>query len=305
MFITWFRRLPRPAARPESVRVARRSCRRRSSTSERRPPGCSSRVARRSGSGSRRASTAAAAAAAATGSSGPPSAVARKRAMAARYSRSSYSQEWRPSATTWVSVIDDGSGGPAGHREAAEIGERHHAVVGPVAEHDRRGDVPDRPRRADRRDRVAPRAEVDAGGDPGERPRDQPGERQPREPEGLASEAGRVGRRGDGDDSVEISVVGRGDQCTGGSHRVTQERHLTHLGSGSQPRAGCPRVGGILAHRERESLGPVAAVPADVDRQDVESGRVEDLGMREGAVTRRFPAVDQRDSRCPRRDRRE
>ena len=53
-----------------------------------------------------------------------------------------------------------------------------------------------------------------------------------------------------------------------------------------------------LAGAQRQVLGRVLAVAADVEGQAVEAGRVEEDRHRQGAVAGRFPAVDEDDARA-------
>ncbi len=57
------------------------------------------------------------------------------------------------------------------------------------------------------------------------------------------------------------------------------------------------RVGTEFAGAERQLLGRVRAVAADIEGQAVETGGVEEDGHRQRPVASRFPAVDEHDTR--------
>ena len=57
------------------------------------------------------------------------------------------------------------------------------------------------------------------------------------------------------------------------------------------------RIGPELAGAERQVLGRVGPVAADVEGQAVEAGGVEEGGHRQRPVARRLPAVDEDDAR--------
>ena len=177
---------PRAWCGPRPRRYGRCRLARTRPASDRSPPGSLSRVDRRSGSGSRTGGHGLGDAAASSGSSGPPRCVARNAAIAARYTGYSYSHECWPPSTTRVSVTASGRAARRARGEPPEVAHRHDAVVRAVDEQHRRRGSPHGVGRADRRDRVAARAEVDAGREPRERPGDgRPG-----------SAAGRAGTSG-------------------------------------------------------------------------------------------------------------
>ena len=66
-----------------------------------------------------------------------------------------------------------------------------------------------------------------------------------------------------------------------------------HLGPADQRAERRERVEPELAGADRQRLGRVRAVAADVDRQAVEAGRVQEQRVRQGPVARRFPAMDE------------
>jgi hypothetical protein len=55
------------------------------------------------------------------------------------------------------------------------------------------------------------------------------------------------------------------------------------------------RVRPELSGGQRQLLGGVGAMAANVEREDVEACRIQDLGIRQRAIARRFPAVDKQD----------
>ncbi len=198
-----------------------------------------------------------------------------------------------------------GPGGAPGLREDRDVADGHDAIVGAVDEQHRPVDGADRRRRAHRVHRVPAWLEVDAGGQPRERPGDRRRDRQPGEAERLAGQPVGVGRRGDRDHGVDRAVLGGRHQGSGRTHRVPEEPDARDLRAPPQLRDGGPSVRRVLADGHRELLRAVGAVAAHVERQHVEAGGVQDLRVRDRSIAGRFPAVDEDDARpCggPRRD---
>ena len=73
-----------------------------------------------------------------------------------------------------------------------------------------------------------------------------------------------------------------------------------HLGPREQRAERRQRVGPNSPARQRQVLGRVRAVAADVEGQAVEPGGVEEQRHRQRPVARRFPAVDEDDARARR-----
>ena len=121
---------------------------------------------------------------------------------------------------------------------------------------------------------VAARPDVDARREPGERIGDRVRDRQVGEPERLAGEPVRIGRCRGRDDGRDPRVGGAREDRPDGAHRVTGDRadSVTSGCSMSARNAG-QRVGPELAGAERQVLGRVGPVAADVEGQAVEARR--------------------------------
>ncbi len=155
----------------------------------------------------------------------------------------------------------------------------------------------DRRRRAHLRDAMAARPQVDPGGQPGERVGDRVGDRQLREAERLAREPQGVGGRRGRDDGRHPRVGGTGEDRPDRAHRVAGDGTDRDLRASEERLERGERVQPELPGADRQRLGRVGAVTADIDRQAVEPGGVEEDRVGEGPVAGRFPAVDERDTR--------
>ena len=120
--------------------------------------------------------------------------------------------------------------------------------------------------------------------------------RQPGEPEGLAGEPVRIGRPRRRDDRCDPRVRRAGEERADRAHRVAGDRPDRHLRLLDQRPEGGQRVGPEFAGAQRQLLGRVRAVAADVEGQAMEARRVEEDGHRQRPVARRFPAVDEDDA---------
>ena len=69
-------------------------------------------------------------------------------------------------------------------------------------------------------------------------------------------------------------------------------------GRSSSASKAAERVAPELAAAQRQGLGRVRPVAADVEGQAVEAGGVQEHGHRQGPVARRLPAVDEDDARA-------
>ena len=196
----------RPAGRRDRSRIATgdRACvapGRATWARVRKPPGCPSTAAKRlSASGMRSAGVAAAIVAASSGVSGPPSAVARnardRRSVGRVLVQPRVLAAGRRPASRPVPRSAPSRGRAGGRGQPRHVPERHDLVGVAVGEQDRAAVARDGPRRADVRDRVAARREVDAGRQPGQRIGDRVGDRQVGQAERLAGEPVGIGRRG-------------------------------------------------------------------------------------------------------------
>ena len=177
------------------------------------------------------------------------------------------------------------------------MGRRDDIVGGAVDQQDRLVRGRERRRGADVPDQVAARTEVDAGRQPGQRHGDRIRDRQVGEPEGQAGELVRLGRGRGRDDRRDARIRGARQQRADPAERVAGDRPDRHLRPGDQRLERGERVGPELARADRQRLGRVRAVAADVDREAVEAGGEEELGDRQGPVPGRLPAVDEGDAR--------
>ena len=174
----------------------------------------------------------------------------------------------------------------------------HHRVERPMDEEQRPRVAGDGPARRQAAHRVTARAQVDPGGELGEGRRERLGDRQPREPERLPGEPSRVGGGGRADERRAAVPGGRrGEDRPDRSEGVAEEGAAGHLGPGEERIQRGQRVVAELCDADRQRLGRVVAVPADIEREDVVPGGMEDLGVRERPVAVRLPAVDEDDAR--------
>ena len=217
----------------------------------RKPPGVSSTAPNRaSASGIRSAGGRRGESPAASGASGPPSARATKRATARRYSGELVQP--RVLAARDQDGLDRRPGPPAGSdrraRPARPLRSRAMWAGGTTAsslavgEQDRAAVAGDRVGGADLAHDVAARPEVDARRQPGERVGDRVGDRQVGEPERLAGQSVRVGRRRGRDEHGDARVGGRGQDRPDPAHRVPDDAAGRHLRSGEQGVEGGQRV---------------------------------------------------------------
>ena len=186
------------------------------------------------------------------------------------------------------------------------MGRRDDFVGCAVDQQDRLVRGRERRRGTDVADPVAAWAEVDAGREPGQRHRDRIRDRQVGEAEGQAGQLVRLGRGRGRDDCRDSRVRGARQQRADPAERVAGDRPDRDLRPGDQRLERRKRVGPELARADRQRLGRVRAVTADVDREAVEAGGEEELGDRQGPVPGRLPAVDEGDARAgltaPRRE---
>ncbi len=138
--------------------------------------------------------------------------------------------------------------------------------------------------------------QVDAGREPGERVGDRIGDGQAGQPERLAGESVGVGRRRGRDDGGDARVGGAGQDRPDRPHRVAGDRAARHLGTGEQRLERRQRIEPELAGAQRQFLGGIRTVAADVDRQAVEAGRMQEQRERQRPVAGRLPAVDEHDA---------
>ena len=151
---------------------------------------------------------------------------------------------------------------------------------------------------ADARDHVAPRSDIDPGGQPGQRIGDEVGDGQSRQSEGLAGQPVWVRWTRCGHDGPDTRIGGGGQDRADSTHGVTGDRPGGDLGPAGQDPEGGQRVRPELAGTERQLLGRVGTVTADVEGQAVEPGGMEEAGHRQGPVPRRLPAVHEDDPRA-------
>ena len=116
-----------------------------------------------------------------------------------------------------------------------------------------------------------------------------------RETERLAREPVRIGRARGGDDGLDPRVGGPRQDRPDGTHRVPRDGRLGHLGPLQQRAESGQGVGPELAGAQRQRLGRVGAMAADVEGQGVEAGGVEEEGERKGSIACGLPAVDEDD----------
>jgi hypothetical protein len=190
-----------------------------------------------------------------------------------------------------------GPGCPHDPYQAPQVRDRHD-VVGIAVEQENRPVVPDdRVRGADVRNLVSPGSQVDEGREHREGIRDDIGDREACQPERLASEAVRLGGGGGRHEGRHARVGSRGEDGPDAAHRVAGDRSGGHLGPGKERLERRQRVGPELACADGQLLGRVRPVAADVDREDVEARRDQEVRHRQRPVATRFPAVDEDDPR--------
>ena len=175
------------------------------------------------------------------------------------------------------------------------MAERDDAVGVAMDEEDRTAVGLDGAGGRDRSDGVAAGREEHVGGQPRQRVGHGAGERQARESERLAREPVRIRRSRGGHDGPDPRLGGCGQEGPDPAHRVAQDTDRGDVGAIEQRACPGERIGTELARGERQLLGRVRAVAADVERQHVEPRGIEQLGIGERAVPRGLPAVDQED----------
>ncbi len=179
--------------------------------------------------------------------------------------------------------------------EPPKVADRDDSIGIAVDEQHRAAERRDRPCRRDGADGVAAWLEEDVRGQPGERVGEETRNRQAREAERLPRQPVRVRGRRRGDNGRDARLCGRGQECPDPAHRVAQDPDRRHVGTREQRVHAGQRVGPELARRERQLLGRVGAVPADVEREHVEARRVQHERVRKRSVARGLPAVDEQD----------
>ena len=173
------------------------------------------------------------------------------------------------------------------------MSERNDAVIGAVDREDRALVPADRSRRRDLADRVPPRLEIDPRGDPGEGVGDRVGDRQVCQPECLARQPIRVGGRRRQHDGRDPRLGGRGKDRADRAHGVAEDRNLRDAGIVERRLDARRGRRTELAGADRSRLGRVVAVAANIHREHVVAEGVEELGVRQGAMPSRFPAMDE------------
>ena len=112
----------------------------------------------------------------------------------------------------------------------------------------------------------------------------------------LVGEAPRIGRRRRADEGrAPIAGLGGRDDRADGAEGVAEEPAGHDVRSGEEHVQRGRRIRGELADADRQRLGRVVAVAADVERQHVIAGRMEYLGVGQGPIAVRLPTVDQDD----------
>ena len=91
---------------------------------------------------------------------------------------------------------------------------------------------------------------------------------------GTSGGSGAMGRPVRGrDDGGDARLGSSGEDRPDRAHRVTEDRAVRHLGPGTKASKVASGVGAELAGADRQRLGRVGAVPADVDRRGSEIRR--------------------------------